>query len=111
MDQTGRTMDKSEELQLLLDLTTEYINELALSVDLDQIHSSELFQQAVSQALVQYQFITTKSSKTLPYGKLDTKKVAFGLQDNETTAILQGPANWLDDTDFDTLGGDETDDN
>jgi hypothetical protein len=111
MDQTGRTMDKQEELQLLLDLTTDAINEIALSIDLEQITSVELFQEAVSQAVIQFQFNTRKPSKHSPIGKVDTKNVAFQLQDEEATAaILQGPADWLDDTEFDTLGGDEPND-
>ena len=100
--------NRAEQLQLLLELTVESINELALTVDHGHLSPLELFQLAVSQGIEQFQFVTRKPTKQLSIGKVDTKTVAFQLQDKElTAAILHGPADWLDDTDFDTLGGEE----
>jgi hypothetical protein len=101
---------KAEHLQLLLDITTDFINEMALTADLEHLNAVELYELAVSNAVTQYHFITSKKRKTLPIGKVDTNIVAFQLHDNETTAILHGPANLLDDTDMDTVGGDESHD-
>jgi hypothetical protein len=100
-------LDKAEQLQLLLDLTTETINELAVTVDLEQMDSLELFQEAVSQAIIQYQFVTRKPKKASPIGRVDTTKMAFCLLDNETAAVIQGNLDFADNIDLDLIGGDE----
>ena len=94
-------LKKADQLQTLLEMTTEYINEMLLTTEVEHMTTVEMFEEAVSLALIQFQFATKTKPHRLKAGKVDTNSVAFGLHDKETIVVLQGNAEFAEMLDMD----------
>lgn len=101
---------KADQLQLLLDLTTEHINEISLTLDMNHMTALAIFEEAVSLAIIQYQFVTKNTTKRISVGKVDTNSVAFNLHDKDTVVVLQGDVTFAEMIDLDYVGVEDDDD-
>jgi hypothetical protein len=99
-------MERKEAVQFLLDMTADFINEI--EADFHDCCPTVTFEQATKLAIEQYHFITNKTKKQLIVGRVDTTKVAFSLQDNETVAILQGSEEFAEMINLDYIDEIET---
>lgn len=104
-------MTKAEELQTLLDITAEQINDLVF--EYPELSAIEIFENSTKNAVLFLNQVLKEQSLPLkkiihyPIGRVDTTKMAFCLQDNETAAVIKGNLDFADDTGLDFIGGDE----
>lgn len=96
--------EKADMLQELLDITTEHINELALDTENAHLTAVDMFQIAVQNALIEYHNNTVSKQYTSPIGRVDTRNVAFCLQDKDTVAVLQGDHDFAEMIEMDYVG-------